>query len=285
MSKNKAKSGGSKALARKTYAKVDHNIAKYYKCLNNPFKATSISNPPQLPDMWAGKSVPICVRFNDIITTDVNGNAAVQFFPQVREFVRSHNTITNNIPAYNQPIDHPQFESFLDSTKFIRPILLATRSSYIGNADLLAGLRSSIISTDTPEVEIAAYGQEQGTPAKTEPVSRNSMVSKALLFDRPDFKPVDSVGNAAHFDTMGNITLGWTGLPSSSACVYVESVFYVEVIPETNSTLSFAEKKAPVSSQPIHNRPSHHEVHQPGMDVVVASPAQNPQQLAYTPGR
>ena len=283
-SKNTDKKGGSKALARKTYAKVDSNLAKYYKCINNPFKASSISNAPQLPDMWAGKSVPICIRHDQIISTDENGNAAVQFFPQVNEFVRTYNSITNGIPSYNQPVAHPQFQSFLASTKFIRPIMLATKSNYIGNADLLAGLRSSMISTDTPEVEIAAYGQEQGVPVRTEPVSRHSLVSKATLFDRPDFKPVDAVGNDAHFDVIGNITLGWTGLPASTACIFVSSVFYIEVIAETNSTLSFAEKKAPISSKPI-NSVSGHETHAPGMDASTQAGRGKVPPSSFTPRR
>lgn len=234
----------NRKLTVKKSAQTPISIKNYQAMMFRPFDKSTRS--AALPDNFSGLSIPIALRASFTLTTDANGSAAMQLLPRLDQFSRIDPSITSEIPQFSTltNVIHPQWSSYLSSSQKWRPLVLATRVNYIGETQLRKGTVSSIVSADNPETAISNWANDHSSQAVTVPVSHKTLQTVSRLYDRPPMLDNSAVGDSV----LGNIALGFAGLPVSTACIRVDTIFYIEIVPSLDSALSHSSKPSPTGS-------------------------------------
>ena len=236
---------------------VPKAVRDYNAIIDRPFGQNTY--PACLPDSFAGQSIPLLLKLVFNLQTDANGAAAVQVFPLPHTFQRA-GTVTFDVASFADGVAHNQWASYTTSIQRFRPICLATKCQYIGEAQTRSGVMSSTISPDTPTAKIADWASENSHSSITTPIGNNSVVSTSRLFDHPTFHDT-STGTEPVLAQMGQISLGFSGLPASKTCIRVETRLFLECIPKLESALGANARASPTASAfNIHTQPSNHHL-------------------------
>lgn len=247
------KTTSKKTTAKKTYKKrstMTKYQTPYHRMINDPW--SEVKNV-QIPDEYNSNTVGMLLKYSRTIQTDANGAFATEFSANPGAFWRDSSAITADVPSWSTATsalnEHPQFSSFGSSTRAFRPCGMFTRTSYIGDSELEAGVFSGMITTSGTGTAISSWGDDMNLQSATNPVNQGTLHCSAYLQDRPQFQEVvTNTITGPHRYQIPFIVVGGSGLPVNTACVRVETLLYLELEPQANSLLSFASKQAPVGS-------------------------------------
>jgi len=236
-------------------AAIPKAIRDYTAIVERPFGQNTF--PACLPDSYQGISVPVLLKQVFNLVTDINGAAALQVYPLPHSFQRE-GTVAFDLATFGNGIEHQQWSSYTESIQRFRPICLATKCQYVGEAQTRSGVMSSTISPDTPTAKIADWASENSHSSITTPVGTRSIVSTSRLFDHPDFHDT-ATGTDPVLAQMGQISLGFSGLPVEKTCIRVETRLYLECIPKLESALGASARQSPTTQNfDLSTRSSNH---------------------------
>jgi hypothetical protein len=220
---------------------------RYNAVLYRPFDPKTV--PAQIPDMWRGHSIAICLEKNHVSTIGADGVDAMWFSPRLDEFMQTAQTfVSGSVTVWNAKSSHPDWTTGLSISTNIsryRVLCLAVRATYTGRTDAKAGRCTWYLNNhdEDPSGDIADYNRK-GSMNGSHGVGNGPITIISRPFDRPNFGTETDAGLQKPERYMNDVVVGFTGLTSGSTVTFEVKV-YLEMQPLAGTLLADLGTDAP----------------------------------------
>lgn len=240
----------------------------FFNICKDPFNAPAAA----ITDSYSGHTLPLKIRQSIYITTSAAGHGSIFLVGGLSDFYRI-GTMTGTTTAYGALQNHEDYANLQTNSKLWRPVSMGVSAHYVGTESTASGEilfypTQGLTLTDFP-LDISSWRDIQNVTSKTIPFQQKPISAALTPFDSPPFAGL-ATNFGSFFPWLG---IGVIGAPANLACIRVDVVYNIELLPLPASIHHHLAVQAPadtVAMDSVARRLSPVRIDPDGPEAVVA---------------